>query len=70
MFSNLVSSNVPASAATYNGCVDPTWGFYLLEELNKLHKLPKIIRIAELSYSKQVQESYWQGLEKRLSSEA
>ena len=51
-------NNVPSSAGCFSGCVDAVWGYYLLEQLKGLCRPARIIRIAELSYSKEVREDF------------
>merc|ERR1712176_138945 len=49
-------NNVPSSAVCMSGCVDAVWGFYILEQVQRLVRLPRTIRVAELSYNKSIRE--------------
>ena len=44
-------NDIPASAETFTGGLDPIWAYYILEKLAILPRPPRIIRIAELQYS-------------------
>eukprot|EP00112_Aurelia_sp_Birch-Aquarium-sp1_P026506 Seg943.3 transcript_id=Seg943.3/GoldUCD/mRNA.D3Y31 product="hypothetical protein" protein_id=Seg943.3/GoldUCD/D3Y31 len=44
-------NNIPSSAETFTGGLDPVWAYYILEKLAILPRPPRIIRIAELQYS-------------------